>query len=110
MSHTPGPWELQDPMGDEELWVVEQGRQPYDWRCIATVAIVGGEIGDITPTEGNANARLIAAAPDLLAALEAHLEYRNSGLGGSSSKKAQEMRARRWDLTEAALAKAKGVA
>lgn len=102
MAHTPGPWELQDPMGNEELWVVEQGRQPYNWRCIATVTIVGGEIGDITPTEGSANARLIAAAPDLLAALEeiAEGDGCNCRVGPGCDWKCK-------DIAHAAIAKAK---
>lgn len=53
-------------------------------------------------------AELVLRAPELLEALEAHLEYRNSGMGGSSSRKAQAMRARMWDLTEAAIRKARG--
>lgn len=51
MTHTPGPWEVQDD-------------------C-ATSIWAGGHYIAETYTDGEANARLIAAAPDLLAALEA---------------------------------------
>ena len=62
-AHTPGPWKVVDKI---------DGRKP---RSMALVA-AGGDMsidctrsGD-TRAESNANARLIAAAPDLLAELE----------------------------------------
>lgn len=66
MSHTPGPWvvALSDSSGD--LFVREA--TPYVLgRRLAVARVTSVSRAD---TEINANARLIAAAPDLLAALE----------------------------------------
>lgn len=54
--HTPGPWVRGD--GDPH-----QILSSLTWDCVA-------EVNDALP-EGEANANLIAAAPELLAALEA---------------------------------------
>ncbi len=62
MSHTPGPWWVEDsdhPMGE--------GREVYDG--FGRTASVYGD----SPT-AEANARLIAAAPEMLAALKVWLE------------------------------------
>ena len=68
--HTPGPWTLRrlepDPhgiimIGGWEIWT-----RIYD--------VVAGTLG-VAPIRNEADARLIAAAPDLLAALEATVEY-----------------------------------
>lgn len=56
-SHTPGPWHVHGG---------EIGPSPDE--TIAVVCALSGNDGDM---EEEANARLIAAAPDLLAALEA---------------------------------------
>lgn len=58
MTHTPGPWTAAEQFdGDESLGIaVSAGRQE-----IVRIHDIG--------SEGFANARLIAAAPDLLAAL-----------------------------------------
>jgi len=76
-AHTPGPWIVEDPLGPEALWIVEAGKQTYEWRCIAMVCQDDptndedrDPVAPITEAEQIANARLIAAAPDLLKALE----------------------------------------
>jgi hypothetical protein len=59
--HTPGPWTAQASQWRGTLCVMA----PTGWVC--------GELfnaDDITFAEANANARLIAAAPDLLDALQ----------------------------------------
>jgi len=61
MSYTPGPWTIQYSTNDYE------GNLIYANRAIAATATELGHI-EATP-EDEANARLIAAAPDLLAAL-----------------------------------------
>ena len=61
MSHTPGPWWACPPDGDGGNWEVEDG-----YGHTATV------YGDDVPAA--ANARLIAAAPDMLAALKLCVE------------------------------------
>ena len=75
--HTPGPWAVEGPMGEDHPWIVEAGRPTYEWRCIASVTADGDEIG---PLEGMANARLIAAAPDLLKVCKAAKKFLESDL------------------------------
>lgn len=62
--HTPGPWEVLDWFSDSEIrWACISGdtdRQDHDMRLEFT--------NYVPDTEQEANARLIAAAPDLLAA------------------------------------------
>ena len=97
MKHTKGPWKACE----------HGGYGDYDGNCIVIlgddlrVAIVLGSDNE----ETNANARLIAAAPDLLEALEnlhANIaEYaRINNLGGFDNQDMQQARA--------AIAKAKG--
>lgn len=71
---TPGPWEWQTPMGEHCPWIVQAGKQAYEWEPIATL----GDCTEDGPSPRSkafqrvqADARLIAAAPDLLAALQA---------------------------------------
>ena len=63
--HTPGPW-MHERIHDAI---------PYDWRVLAATGERVAEVADwVAPRaeseEGEANARLIAAAPELLVALE----------------------------------------
>ena len=76
VKHTPGPWAFEDPMGrDVGLWIVQGGLPTYEWSCIAMVTADDAETRKdgrkrhITFVEQQANARLIAAAPELLEAL-----------------------------------------
>lgn len=66
---TPGPWCVETPM-ENELTIVQAGKETYDWNFIASC---NEEMG-IDPATVAANAQLIAAAPELLAALEALLK------------------------------------
>lgn len=76
MSHTPGPWDT--------------NTRQVEWRELYARLITGpdgrvlGAAADFNNTlrdpEADANARLMAAAPDLLAALEAALEQTEDGL------------------------------
>lgn len=66
-SHTPGPWQaIRD--GKRELYEIGVKREIVGFRLVAQV-----HFGFHEPTESqqHANARLIAAAPELLAALKA---------------------------------------
>lgn len=68
--HTPGPWCVEDPM-DFELTIVEAGKETHEWRFIASCSLPDGDNDqDFTSGEVQANARLIAAAPELLAACQ----------------------------------------
>lgn len=67
--HTPGPWTIETPMGEETPWIVEAGKQSYEWRCIAIVPVKPEDEDDLLVPEARANLRLISAAPDLLAAI-----------------------------------------
>ena len=69
--HTPGPWEIEEYLdfGDEYWYGGNQG-----FTIHAGPAVLGStNKGDIPKAQ--ANARLIAAAPELLAALKAAKKY-----------------------------------
>ena len=90
MSHTPGPW-------------MSQGIvvfAPHEDHIIAEATYVGGKIGF---NQAVANARLIAAAPDLLAALRAI----ESAYDGSMTP--LQAISRTMPVVRAAIGKAEGV-
>ena len=70
MGHTPGPWVVREPDADERLADIAEGRSPEDMELTEVYADDGGQqvcyVMNDTPDEA-ANARLIAAAPELLA-------------------------------------------
>jgi len=78
MSHTPGPWEVVS-MGNGESEVLANGPNRDD---VASVCMVAGGLGHVISDnrdyESEANASLIAAAPELLAALEDLLDQLDS--------------------------------
>ena len=92
--HTPGPWKAKkwvgtDPYDDPDRPFVEVGNvhwSPKNWKPAAAI-------------KQTANARLIAAAPELLEALENLLKV-HEGEGGTQHNAA--------DIARAAIAKAKG--
>jgi hypothetical protein len=63
--HTPGPWHV-DPKSPEESFFEDVNILRHDGLAIAVCV----HNGDILPPEPEANARLIAAAPELLAVLQ----------------------------------------
>lgn len=73
--HTPGPWTVDTQWTHGNAGFVHAGEGSP--RAGARVAIVTGMGGPTGPwwDEAEANARLIAAAPDLLAACEAALAW-----------------------------------
>lgn len=105
--HTPGPWEL---AWDEGTWIQTEG-DPYG-HGVMHVADARGW-GHLTGTNSCnmdddtafaiqcANARLIAAAPDLLAACEAALDALNELIGADYDLSGEQA------LCKAAIAKAK---
>lgn len=67
---TPGPWNLAD--SDLPVSQVAVASEKTFGRKHSTIArVVDPDFVGMSPTEGIANARLIAAAPDLLEALKA---------------------------------------
>lgn len=77
--HTQGPWEFEDVMGPEMLMIVQAGLTSDQWTFIATVHNDESEERDdrhyIVASEQIANARLIAAAPELLEALKETIPF-----------------------------------
>ena len=69
VKHTPGPWHV-DPKAPEESFFEDVSILRHDGLAVA----VAVHNGDIIPPEPEANARLIAAAPELLLALHELLE------------------------------------
>ena len=98
--HTPGPWSVL--VNDEDLWLIEHENQQ-----IAAVSgqFVADDYGNcpLEPEE-MANARLIAAAPDLLEALtKLALATSSVGVGHISMNQRTALKEAR-----VAIAKAKG--
>jgi len=92
--HTPGPWTLSR-SASGNLFVYSAARKS----SIAGVAMVAR---DIDRAEGEENAHLIAAAPDLLAALRLYIQ---AGHGNSTDHYQQ---GRAYAAAVAAIAKARG--
>jgi hypothetical protein len=58
-------------MGPDVISIIARGDKPvYDWQHVAQLAAKPEDSNDIQPRQARANARLIAAAPDLLKALK----------------------------------------
>lgn len=98
--HTPGPWKAIPPkLGT--AWVIDSGNPD------APIAMLYGantpiQMKRARSGEAEANARLIAAAPELLAALQ-HVQRRLEARGGDFLEGTQE-------VVRAAIAKATGEA
>lgn len=69
---TPGPLCVEDPM-EHELWIVEDGKEAYEWRVIAGFPCPD-EHGDVPRKQVRANAELYVLLrnhlPQIIAALE----------------------------------------
>ena len=93
-THTPGPWTIQPAKTGDTFAMIRAALPGYSGtRKIAEVTDVGAA--------GEANARLIAAAPELLAALRAYDAAVGAGIDSDP-----EMWAKAARLTAAAIAKA----
>lgn len=93
--HTPGVWTVEDPF-DWELTIVEAGKETHEWRFIASCSHEQG----IPKREVKANARLIAAAPDMLAMLKEIRLWLDEDMGAWDAKFIEEV--------DALVAKAEG--
>jgi len=71
-SHTPGPWEIEDEY-------VQQAGKPDVGLCSVLNMDVGGDKGWYRGPTTEANARLMAAAPDLLAVAKRMLDFALDG-------------------------------
>lgn len=110
--HTSGPWTVENPM-EFELAIVEAGKETHEWRFIAACPLPAIEDEDdysprFTTDEVEANARLIAAAPELLAACELWDQGFAEGEEFSPEQFLQWVNANR-RAARLAIAKAKGV-
>lgn len=109
MSHTPGPWECFPKLtaSENHRGFVVQKSGTHKWRLADVVPM------DEDGKEGAANARLIAAAPDLLAALRELMAagdevVAHCGTDGPLADAACERNHRAWNAARAAIAKAEG--
>lgn len=102
MSHTPGPWQWDPP--DEEIhygMIIHE----HDLGTIDIAIVEPGPLGDETQWE--ANATLIAAAPELLEALDALLRHHQTAAFAAHDIPDRGPEARR---AHTAIAKARGEA
>lgn len=98
--HTHGPW--YQPM----RFSPEDGHDlPMGAICAGERGIIVACVQDMTPREWTANGRLIAAAPDLLEALEALYSVQN----GCPLPKYEKDWNEAMEATKAAISKARGV-
>lgn len=96
MSHTPGPWSVSESIRKRVIGEREQEIVTADGQM---VALLYDENWDPRGETDAANARLIAAAPDLLAACEEFVRKVDCGEAFST---------RSYQQMKAAIAKAKG--
>src|SRR5262245_21822561 len=76
MTHTPGPWIT----GKQNIAVLDGcrvNRVPISGSGQAIAGVWNGSVGKGDVSNGDANARLIAAAPELLEALQAVIRSRH---------------------------------
>lgn len=70
--HTPGPWAIRG--GSEEHWIVQGDKKGPMLAKVPVKNIVNGSASFDDHAEADANCRLIAAAPELLAILAPFIE------------------------------------
>jgi hypothetical protein len=106
-AHTPGPWIFKK-SGSQEWQIDAPNGDPtigyYDWECMA-ICYGSDDFPEHGKTVGEANARLIASAPDLLAALVAMNTLAKGPSAGVTQAQKREVIA----AADAAIAKATGV-
>jgi hypothetical protein len=70
MKHTPGPWELSEAQYKEGFGTYRRVEQVEQFGDVVASVCIRHAVNHTLDACGDANARLIAAAPDLLEALE----------------------------------------
>ena len=75
--HTPGPWTFSQSAeyGDTRFYVAQAEGAPYTPHYSDVATLIAETVNDERKSIQEANARLIAAAPELLEALEACINY-----------------------------------
>jgi hypothetical protein len=106
---TPGPWRASEMKMDKASWAALRGKS-IDVVLRGSDVIAAVWCGDDRDGDESANARLIAAAPDMYKALEAAMASgmvpKSSVSDGGACRHSAQVRAA--DMIRAALAKAKG--
>ena len=95
--HTPGPWKV------DQTWALIVGPKMEEIAAVHSSMPSGGNRVSWRQT-AEANARLIAAAPDLLQALESLLVELGKKGGNTPASEFRGM----WETARAAIAKAEG--
>ena len=112
--HTPGPWRviIDDTGGSFTGWPSVSASESLDCSIVHRAGFKQEYWGDLSQREAIANARLIAAAPDLLEALiEANkeLEYLNDPKGFVSIRQEKIMEKARAAIAKAVIESAHGI-
>ena len=84
--HTPGPWQRN--ISSRYPIYSEKTEGEKDWQYIASIP--QGERANTTEEEREANYLLIAAAPELLAALEDIVNHKGAGISEEAYRKADK--------------------
>jgi hypothetical protein len=97
--HTPGPWDV---WPEEQFWTGDYRVGTFDEGKFTEVAFCDTERAEV-----KANARLIAAAPDMFDALQAHDDYMTIHYHDPDSEALHPDAAANWKRVRAAIARAK---
>lgn len=103
--HTPGPWAFSrsDDFGDARFYVAQQDGAPYTSNYSDVATLIAETVSGERVSIQEANARLIAAAPELLEALQEMVEFFQPNAWGSSTNRSDALA-----KASAAIAKATG--
>ena len=101
--HTPGPWIVCTPSDSTDYLCIEEDSQLVGEASTIAEVNLGGE--GISEQIGSANARLIAAAPDLLAALQEIIKQADDPDNEADDELVSQID---WQGIRAAIAKAEG--
>lgn len=85
MTHTPGPWELSEAQYKDGFGTYRRVEQVEQFGDVVASVCIRHAVNHTLNAAGDANARLIAAAPDLLEACQALIAHcdKNPPMGDS---------------------------